>query len=192
MGIVVESVGERTGKVVSDAFLSALDVLRGQTGIPIVLVETASSYYRSGRGAFHSTALRSFVPDVLAWWTGGQHGFLHVSAKLFVPNALTFVSTWDGDELSMIQAHHQLRAARSIEVAALGNALEAALRPLGFPVHGAGLYRVIDAGDHAVEFESRLERATIRVKHYAGGRLAIAPPLDRAQDAIDRLRPLSA
>jgi RHH-type proline utilization regulon transcriptional repressor/proline dehydrogenase/delta 1-pyrroline-5-carboxylate dehydrogenase len=192
LGIVVESVGERTGKVVSDAFLSALDVLRGQTGIPIVLVETASSYYRSGRGAFHSTALRSFVPDVLAWWTGGQHGFLHVSAKLFVPNALTFVSTWDGDELSMIQAHHQLRAARSIEVAALGNALEAALRPLGFPVHGAGLYRVIDAGDHAVELESKLERATIRVKHYAGGRLAIAPPLDRAQDAIDRLRPLGA
>jgi acyl-CoA reductase-like NAD-dependent aldehyde dehydrogenase/4-aminobutyrate aminotransferase-like enzyme/GNAT superfamily N-acetyltransferase len=187
LGIVLESVGERSGLVASDAFLDALGTLRAETKIPVVLIETASAYYRSGRGAFHSSSVRSFLPDMLGWWTGGQHGFLHVSAPLFVTNPLTFVSTWDGDELSMIQAHHQLRSARNVEVAPLGAALEKALMRSGLPMHGAGLYRVLDGGEQAEAIAARLLAQGIRAKRYPGGRIAIAPPLDRATEAIERL-----
>ena len=52
------------------------------------------------------------MPDILAWWTGAQAGVMHVSSAWFEAKPLTFVSTWDGDELSMIRAHRQLVAAR--------------------------------------------------------------------------------
>jgi len=187
LGIVLQSVGERSGLVASDAFLQALGVLRAETKIPVVLIETASAYYRSGRGAFHSSSALSFLPDVLGWWTGGQHGFLHVSGPLFLSKPLTFVSTWDGDELSMIQAHHQLRAARNVEVAPLGAALEKALMGSGLPMHGAGLYRVLEAGEGADALAAKLLAEGIRAKRYPGGRLGIAPPLDRAAEAIERI-----
>ncbi len=187
LGIVLEGVGERTGLVASDAFCEALSELRAETKIPVVLIETASAYYRSGRGAFHCSGVRSFVPDVLGWWTGGQHGYLHVSAPLFVAKALTFVSTWDGDELSMIQAHHQLRAARHVEVAPLGAALEKALMQSGLPLHGAGLYRVLDAAHACDATLEKLRAAKVTAKRYAGGRIAVAPPLDRAGEAIERI-----
>src|SRR6185369_17195266 len=152
LGVVVEMVQERTGRVLSDAFVDALDALRRETGVPIVVVETASAYYRSGRGPFASSALRSwFVPDALVWWSGGQLGFVHVTSALWVATPLTFVSTWDGDELSLIQAHHQLRAARQIDIHAASTLLDAALAPLGkeLSVHGLGLYRGIDARDRS-------------------------------------------
>jgi len=41
---------------------------------------------------------------------------MHVSRALHVPTPLTFVSTWDGDELSLIQMQHQLWAARKLDL----------------------------------------------------------------------------
>src|SRR5262249_45425637 len=155
LGVVVEMVQERTGHVLSDTYVAALDALRRDSGVPIVVVETASAYYRSGRGPFASSSLRTtFVPHALVWWTGGQLGFVHVTSALWVATPLTFVSTWDGDELSLVQAHHQLRAARHVDVQVAGAALDGALAGAtahGLASHGLGLYRVLRAGDRGRE-----------------------------------------
>src|SRR6185369_5402050 len=139
LGFVYELVQERTGAVLSSPFAEALGKLRAELDLPLIAVETTTHTYRSGLGAFMSPAL-GLIPDVLAWWGGGQTGYLHTSARWFVPGPLTLVSTWDGDELSLVRQHHQLRAARHLDVAAGGRALEAALPGS----HGLGAYRVLD------------------------------------------------
>jgi 4-aminobutyrate aminotransferase-like enzyme/GNAT superfamily N-acetyltransferase len=191
LGVYVEPVQERTGRVIPDAFWAGLAKLRSETGVPVVSVDTASAYYRAGAGPFGSSALAGgFVPDVMVWWTGGQLGFVHVTSAWHVATPLTLVSTWDGDELSLVQMHHQLRAARSIDVASGSAALDAALAPLGkagLEVAGRGLYRVVHAGEQAGALVERLEAAGIRVRAYPGGRLAIAPALDRAREHAEAL-----
>jgi len=178
-----EVVQERTGRVIPDDFWPLLGALRAELGVPVVAVETASACYRSGRGAFGSSGA-PLGPDAIAWWGGGQTGYLHVSPRWRVGEPLTLVSTWDGDELSMVREHHQMRAARLIDVAAASAALESALAPAeqaGMPVRGAGLYRVIDAGDRAEPLAAGLRRRGVAVRRFPSGGLAVAPPLDRAE-----------
>lgn len=173
LGLYLEPVQERTGRVVPAAFWPALAALRVQTGVPLVLVETASAYYRSGLGAFAYREL-GVEPDVMIWWTGGQAGFVHTNERYRVAAPFTLVSTWDGDELSLVQMHHQLRAARHLDVAAASAALDAALA--GVTARGLGLYRVITAGADA---DALLARG-VRVRAFANGALAVAPALDTA------------
>jgi succinylglutamate-semialdehyde dehydrogenase len=191
LGVVVEMVQERTGRVLSDAFVRTLVELRRTTGVPIVVVETASAHYRSGRGPFASSALRAdFVPDALVWWTGGQLGLVHVTSALYVATPLTFVSTWDGDELSLVQAHHQLRAARAIDVTAISTALDAALAPLAsveIESSGLGAYRVVRAGDRATQLSNMLSAHGARVSVLPNGAIPLAPSLDRASAEIASL-----
>lgn len=193
LGIYLEPLQERTGKVVPDAFWPELAKLRAETGVPVVLVDTASAYYRTGDGPFASSAIASktdgFTADLTVWWTGGQLGFVHTTTPFHVPNPLTLVSTWDGDELSLVQMHHQLRAARRIDIAAASRALDQALEgaPVGFEARGRGLYRVLHAGEQADALAASLLAANIRVRAYPGGRLAIAPALDRAVEQAKAL-----
>lgn len=189
LGIYLEPIQERTGRVVPDAFWPELAKLRSETGVPVVVVDTAGAYYRSGQGPFASSGIEGFVPDLTIWWTGGQLGFVHVTTPFHVPAPLTLVSTWDGDELSLLQMHHQLRAARKLdthqEIAAGSAALDAALS--GVSWQGRGLYRVIAAGDQAESLAQSLAEQNIRVRPYPGGRLAVVPALDRAVEQAEAL-----
>ena len=199
LGLYIEPVGERSGHVLTLSFIAALGRFRAETKIPVVFVETASAYYRSGAGAFASSAWTkagslpggafperetssSFVPDALVWWTGGQHGYVHVSAPLFVATPLTFVSTWDGDELSMIQAHHALRAARKEDVATLAAKLDQALvtftQKHGGSLRGIGLHRVIDAGTNADQLVTTFRNAGISVRANPNGCISLRPTFD--------------
>ena len=144
-----------------------------------IAIETTTHTYRSGAGAFLSQAM-GLVPDVLVWWGGAQTGYLHTSARWFISSPLTLVSTWDGDELSLVRQHHQLRAARAIDVAAGGAALEKALTKAGG--RGMGAYHVID-GSAA----DKLARAQIRARALPNGKLAIAPGLDQLEAAAAAL-----
>ena len=122
LGFVYELVQERTGHVLPADFVAALGALRNELDLPLIAVETTTRSYRSGKGAFLSPAI-GLVPDVLAWWGGGQTGYLHCATRWFIGTPLTLVSTWDGDELSLVRQHHQLRAARQLDIAArLGGA----------------------------------------------------------------------
>lgn len=192
LALVVEPLQERTGRSLDDDAWRALDAWRATTGVPIVAVETASTTWRTGEGPFavSSAAAR---PDVLAWWAGGQTGFMHVSAKWFVSKPLTFVSTWDGDELSMVRLHHTLRAARSLDLTEAIAAMDAAMNELaghGVDSVGRGLYRVLTPSDPG-RFAAAAQELGVQLRTFANGSFGVAPPLDRAADAIAPLHELA-
>jgi hypothetical protein len=116
------------------------------------------------------------TPDLLCWWGGGQTGFVHLRERYFIDKPLMMVSTWDGDELSLIRIHHQLRAARTLDIAPAIGALDIALR--GTPHAGVGLYRVLDTWR---------EVPGLTLRTLPNGRAVFAPPLDRALQAVQRL-----
>jgi acyl-CoA reductase-like NAD-dependent aldehyde dehydrogenase/4-aminobutyrate aminotransferase-like enzyme len=185
LGFVYELVQERTGWVLPPDFLAALAALRAELELPLIAVETTTHTYRNGKGAFLSMAA-GLTPDILAWWGGGQTGYLHTSAKWFIGTPLTLVSTWDGDELSLVRQHHQLRAARSLDIAGASAALDAALA--GTKSTGLGAYRVIDAGDRATAIADALDERGLRVRRFPNGRLGIIPALDQIEAAAGALR----
>ena len=117
------------------------------------------------------------MPDVLAWWGGGQTGYLHSRARWFIGSPLTLVSTWDGDELSLVRQHHQLRAARHLDVAAAAAALDAALAS----VTSVGPRRVPRDRRRraAARSPTRSPSAASRVRRFPNGRLGIIPALDQ-------------
>lgn len=192
-GFVYEVVQERTGRVLPAEFLLGLAALRDELDVPLIAVETASAGYRhGGAGAFAHTRA-PLLPDILMWWSGGQTGYIHVAPRWFVPTALTMVSTWDGDELSLMRHHHQLRALRKLELqpglAALDQALSRAPER-GITARGLGGYRVLDLGDAeaaSARVYDHLARHGVRVRRFANGCLGIAPSMDRLQDAAQAL-----
>ncbi|MEO6772974.1 MAG: aldehyde dehydrogenase family protein [Kofleriaceae bacterium] len=185
LGLFYELVQERTGWVLPPDFIEALGKLRRELDLPLIALEHTTCTYRSGHGAFASHAL-GLVPDVLAWWGGGQTGYLHTSARWFIPGPLTLVSTWDGDELSLVRQHHQLRAARNLDIAGHVAALDQALAKVG--ASGLGAYRVIDAGERAGSLAQQLAHHGIRVRRFPQGRLAIVPALDQIDAAARALQ----
>ena len=182
LGIALEFCQERTGKVIPEEFWPKLEALRAETGVPVVLDETATAAYRSGHGPF-AYPQTGFVPDLLWWWPGGQLGIIHVSGDCHVPKPLAMASTWDGDELSLIRVHHQLRAARSIDVAAATARLEAALDTTD-NVTGIGLYRIV-SGDEIVH---RLATHDILTGVLDSNRTVLAPALTFDDTDAERLR----
>jgi hypothetical protein len=184
LAFVYEVVQERTGATLTREAAAALAALRTELDIPLIAIETTTSTYRSGHGAFMSPAL-GLIPDVLAWWGGGQTGYLHTTARWFVSKPLTLVSTWDGDELSLIRQHHQLRAARSIDIAAKSRALDEALAALKLTAQGVGAYRVIEGGKALAD--SLADRG-IAVRQFPNGKVAIIPALDQIEAAAAALR----
>jgi 4-aminobutyrate aminotransferase-like enzyme len=180
LGFVYELVQERTGDVLPPDFLAALDTLRKELELPLIAVETATHTYRSGKGAFLSTAA-GLVPDVLVWWGGGQTGYLHCASRWFISSPLTLVSTWDGDELSLIRQHHCLRAARNLDIATASAALDRALSPV--TAAGLGAYRVIDAGARSAALAAALADRGIAVRRFPNGRLGVIPALDQIEAA---------
>lgn len=186
LGFFYEIVQERTGHVLPADFLAKLGALRTELDLPLVALETTTHTYRSGRGAFASQAL-GLVPDVLAWWGGGQTGYLHCAPRWYVAAPLTLVSTWDGDELSLVRQHHLLRAARHLDLAAGAAALDAALAATSLPSAGLGAYRVLSAGAKAAALADHLADRGLRVRSYPGGRIAIVPPLDQLEAAAAAL-----
>jgi len=49
-------------------------------------------------------------PDLFLWWTGGQLGHIFVNDKYYVEKPLTLISTWDGDEISMVRNYERIKA----------------------------------------------------------------------------------
>lgn len=185
LGLFIEPLQERTGLLIPEDFWPGLEALRQELDLPLIFVETASSYHRTGLGAFASASL-PIEPDLMIWWGGGQQGFVHLKERYFISSPLTMVSTWDGDEISLIRIAHQLRASREMDLRPGIQALEAVLEDFaaqGMPSHGAGLYRVLEAGDRAASLAQALRERGARTRELPGGRLVIAPALDQAQDA---------
>ncbi|MCP4444497.1 MAG: aldehyde dehydrogenase family protein [Myxococcales bacterium] len=190
LGLFVEPVQERTGRSFDAEGWSALHTACRELDIPLLAFETASGCYRSCSGSFASSAWAD-VPDVLAWWGGAHTGYIHTCARYRVAKPLAMVSTWDGDELSLVREHHQLRAARTRDLttaaAAWDGALELAERA-GMTVRGRGLYRVIAAGARAEELHQALLGEGVDLRQFPGGYLAAIPSLDTALQDAARLQ----
>jgi RHH-type transcriptional regulator, proline utilization regulon repressor / proline dehydrogenase / delta 1-pyrroline-5-carboxylate dehydrogenase len=183
-GFVYELVQERTGDVLPADFVTALGALRSELDLPLIAVETTTQGYRSGKGPFLSAAI-GLVPDVLVWWGGGQTGYLHCAPRWFIPGPLALVSTWDGDELSLIRTHHHLRAARGLDIAAGAAALDQALDPVRSA--GVGAYRVIDPGALAAPLARELTNRGIMVRRFPNGRIGVVPALDQLEEAAQAI-----
>lgn len=189
-GFYLEVVQERTGLVIPAGFWEPLAAFRSRTGVPVVISETTTAGYRSGGGAFATDSL-PFRPNLLTWWPGGQLGLIHVDAAHNVPDPMAMVSTWDGDELSLVRVHHQSRAARHLDLRSPIEAFEGALRPAadgaGMPLLGVGLYRVLDVGSAAPKLAEALRREGVLVRAYRNGAVALVPALDDADRAAETL-----
>lgn len=120
-------------------------------------------------------------------------GFVHVDDRYFVPDPLAMISTWDGDELSLVRLHHQLRAARRMDVENLSSGLGYALDPVrsaGIEVRGLGLFRAMVTGRRTDEIHTFLGARGLHLCRMSEGVLGVIPSLDQAEEAARRLRHL--
>jgi 4-aminobutyrate aminotransferase-like enzyme len=189
LGIYVEIVGEKTGYVLPEDFQAALGALHKDTGVPIVAVETASSLGRL-RPNLWATDGMPLSPNVVLWYAGGQLGHIFVDDKHYVGKPLTLISTWDGDEISIVRAHHHLLEARSLLKAGRGVAFASALDEARLPGkrHGGGLWQVLDLGDELRADAAR--KAALRRGLHLGkgmpGRIVLAPPLSVSESEVEQ------
>lgn len=154
IGVFIEIIGERSGRVLTSASALALSKLCTAHGIPLAVVETASGGYRSGAGAWGLDALSvDFVPNVVLWYPGGQLGQIFIDSKWWIGTPLMLISTWDGDELSLIRTHEHLRVGHRLElettIIALDDLVHESAARLGAAarIGGMGLYRTLSFPD---------------------------------------------
>ncbi|HJL28618.1 MAG TPA: hypothetical protein RMI62_06080, partial [Polyangiaceae bacterium LLY-WYZ-15_(1-7)] len=183
--LFLEPLQRRTGRRVPDPFWAALEDWRAATGVPVVLVESASAGWRSGAGPLLASEL-PFTPDRLVW-AAGRVAFAHAPEDAPFPAA-----GWDADPLALVQAHHALRAARDLALDGLVAAarLEDALAPLrgaGAEERGTGALRFAVLGDAAGPVAALLEARGIHPAR-VGGVLRFAPPLDAPPERFDALQ----
>lgn len=193
IGVYIELVGERSGRVLSSDAALGLGRLCAAHDIPLVLIETASGGYRSGAGAWGLDGLDpSFCPNLVLWYPGGQLGQIFIDSRWWVGAPLQLISTWDGDELSMIRTHEHLRAAHRLELGpsinALGDLVHEAANALGAGarVGGLGLYRTLALGDadRAAKLREGAQARGVILGRGLPDTLIFAPALDVSPAAL--------
>ena len=107
LAIAIDPAGERSGTAIPADFWPLLAAVRAEFDVPLLVLDGRFAEDPATGGPFAMPA--AITPDIFGWWTGAQAGLLHVSARWFEAKPLTFVSTWDGDELSLIRAQRQVR-----------------------------------------------------------------------------------
>jgi 4-aminobutyrate aminotransferase-like enzyme/GNAT superfamily N-acetyltransferase len=185
LGVFVELVGERSGLVLEGAAALALQKVCRKHDIPLAIVETASGGYRRGCGPWGVDALPGeFVPNMVLWYPGGQLGQIFVDSRWWIGQPLMLISTWDGDEVSLIRTHEHLRAAHRLDlapaIAELAALVEQAADHLGGRAGGAGLYRTLTLPSETRAAKLR-ERARVHGLLLGSGlpdTLLFVPPLD--------------
>ena len=138
LGIAIEPIQEKTGRRVSIRFLQALRTLCDDTGIPLVMNESASWAYRGSRELFYCQAT-GVKPDLLTAFAGGQLGHVFCNDKYFIPKPLTLISTWDGDELSALRFREQMHVLRAHRDDPRLYELDKMIGPRGDTYRGSGL-----------------------------------------------------
>ena len=193
IAVVVELVGERSGRVLDAAAARALTQLCRAHDLPLVLVETASGGYRSGCGPWALDGLPADVlPNLVLWYPGGQLGQIFIDSRWWVGQPLQLITTWDGDELSLIRTHEHLRAAHRLDLEPAIAALDAVLvewaaalaAKLGEAprLGGLGLYRsvTLPRAEQAEQLRVSCRASELVLGLGLPDTLIFAPPLDVA------------
>ena len=190
LGVYLEAIQRRTGRVLGAEAWTALCAWRDRTGVPLVLSENVSGFYRAGRGRFWWVDGVAGHADLVLWWSGGQIGHVFSSDAAFVAKPLTLISTWDGDQLSATRLLHQMYAVDGDVVAARGIQLARGLREIGLNREergGTGLYRVLRLGEYRASLaRDMLADAGFRVDQPGRDVLAVAPALTVKATDLDR------
>jgi len=190
LGVYLEAVQFRTGRVLSPEAWAALCAWRDRTGVPLVLNENVSGFYRAGRGRFWWVDGVAGDADLVLWWSGGQIGHVFSSDATFVSKPLTLISTWDGDQLSATRLLYQMYAVDGDEVAARGIQLARGLREMGLNRServGTGLYRALRLGEYrATMAREMLAEAGFVVAQPGRDVLAVSPALTVNATDLDR------
>ncbi len=195
LAVVVEVVGERSGHVLAGEQAAAFHDACKEHDIPLVFVETASGGYRCGPGPWACNNLPpTVVPDMVLWYPGGQLGNIFVNDRYWVGKPLTLISTWDGDEVSIIRTHEHLRAAHKLGPGPLvtaGDALGRLLHDIaaeaeGVRVGGMGLYRTLSfpSAEMADRFYAQALSKQVRFGRGLPNVLIAAPSLDTEVDTL--------
>jgi 4-aminobutyrate aminotransferase-like enzyme/GNAT superfamily N-acetyltransferase len=193
-GLYVELVGQRSGKVIEDEAAQRLASACRRHDIPLVLIETSTGGYRNGEAPWRADTLpEDVVADLVLWYPGGQLGHVFAGDRYWIGKPLTLISTWDGDEVSIIRTHEALRAAWKLDlapaVAALADLAEQVAAALGGRAGGSGLYRTIAADAGRTEaFAEAAAAAGVRLGRGAPGVLVLAPALDVEAEALASAR----
>jgi 4-aminobutyrate aminotransferase-like enzyme len=112
LGVAIEPVQQLTGRRVSVRFLKALRRVCDETGVPLVMNESACWAYRGSRELFYCQAT-GVLPDLLTMFAGGQIGHVLTNDRYYLDKPLMLISTWDGDELSCLRLREQIRMLRA-------------------------------------------------------------------------------
>ena len=192
LGVYVETIQSKTGlELTADAW-DALAAFRERTGIPLVVSETTTGMYRSGRGRWWLDGA-AHAADVVLFWCGGQIGHIFCSAATFVKKPLAFISTWDGDELSGTRNRWAFEVASRAPVAERIARLEDGLSRVAMTIRGGGLYRILqfasgrDGQRRTDEVFEALERRGIDLVRVAPNALRLAPPVTISTNDLDRV-----
>ena len=180
LGIVVELLGEHSGYTLSKDFTDALFAIRKDTGIPIVCVESASALGRLNGHLFASDGL-SEAPNMVWWYAGAQLGHIFCDDETFVEKPLTLISTWDGDEISILRTHAHIIEATRNKGDGRRERFERAIQKRFDGVVGSGfLYSF--ASSNAKEVVARAREKGLHLKHTPAGRVLVCPPITTSDD----------
>jgi RHH-type transcriptional regulator, proline utilization regulon repressor / proline dehydrogenase / delta 1-pyrroline-5-carboxylate dehydrogenase len=183
--VILEPLYEETGRLMPQSVLERIQTLCRQADVPLTLVENTTGLYRNGLAPWLSDAW-SLEPDALFYFPGGQLGLSFLGDRYYVPDKLTLISTWDGDEVSLTRLAWELRVARTCDVAAQTAALQDAIRPLG-TLDGLGLYQTVAVSDGPTK-QRALSDAGIEVGLSGEGALVFAPALNISSSELSRLK----
>ena len=189
LGVYVEAVQARTGRVLQPEAWARLCGWRDRTGVPLVLIETTTGFGRTGTGRWYAERLEGHA-DLVLWWAGGQIGHVFAHDRVFVSEPLQLISTWDGDELSATRLLWQLYATREVDTAPAIRALDTVLADVDLPSEGLGLYRILRLEpSRADRLLTRLAERGVRLGRpplAEPGALLVAPPVTVSTAEIER------
>jgi succinylglutamic semialdehyde dehydrogenase len=189
IGVYVETIQQKTGRVLTQEAWEALCQWRDQHNIPLVLSEVHTAFGRSGNGFWWLNGVKGEA-DLVLWWAGGQIGHIFARSSVFVSQPLTLVSTWDGDELSATRLLYQLYASKGVDHAPQISRLDAILTK-AFPNHqigGLGLFRTVHT-DRASEIVAQLKSKNVQIQSQ-DHQLIFAPPVTISLAALDQFEAL--
>ena len=100
-GVWIEPLLQRSMERVSENFLINLKKLCAQYETPLIYNETASGLYRYGKNIYCGDDGK-LSPNAMMAYLGGQVAVVGADENLFVDKPLTMISTWDGDQASLL------------------------------------------------------------------------------------------
>ena len=177
LAIVLELVGEKSGLMFDEIFLQKLDEIRASTSIPLIFCENASGFYRNQKSLFLTSSL-NIQPNMIWFYNEAQFGSILVDDKYFVSKPLTLISTWDGDDISMLRSYYKLLYASNLNCKNDFCSMLKQKLP-SYKIDGVGKWTSIQLSSEQTQkvIKHAYEHKILLAKGF-DSRLMICPPLD--------------